>query len=234
MGTIKRFNNGEFDKDMGEFNGKVLGQPFLCVCGVAEPKHSKGQEVIKMPLVGGISAYIRYMTSDELNEHLSGLEDVKIAGTIVLTDKMAEYFNLNVIEEFAKAMKFMEDDGINISDMLEHVANLGGLPAEFVECIPQDDPQRLIKVVTTKHHDGQYGAAVLANTNMLDSIRNKINDFYIIPSSIHEIIAIPKALGEQIDNLAMMVKEVNEEVVAPQDVLSNDVLMYDEKGLHLA
>lgn len=59
-------------------------------------------------------------------------------------------------------------------------------------------------------------------------------DLYILPSSIHELIAVP-AYGEESDNLAGIVKEVNRSAVLPEDKLSDTVYRYCRaKGIIVA
>ena len=52
--------------------------------------------------------------------------------------------------------------------------------------------------------------------------------FYLLPSSIHEMIVIPFSLGRVSENgLREMVRSINDAVVKDEDVLSCDVLKYD-------
>ena len=55
-------------------------------------------------------------------------------------------------------------------------------------------------------------------------------DLYIMPSSIHEVIAIP-AVGSDPDELRRIVTEVNMDVVPEDEVLGESVYRYNfEKG----
>ena len=47
-----------------------------------------------------------------------------------------------------------------------------------------------------------------------------VDGFYAIPSSVHEIIIMPKGLGEDAESLAAMIKEVNATTLSPEEVLS--------------
>lgn len=51
-----------------------------------------------------------------------------------------------------------------------------------------------------------------------------------MPSSIHEFIVVPKSLGEPRD-LTEMVKNINEDVVEPDERLSNDVYYFENNQL---
>lgn len=59
------------------------------------------------------------------------------------------------------------------------------------------------------------------------------SDYYILPSSVHEVILVPDAAGIDAKELCDMVKQANRTVVEPQDVLSDNVYHYsrDERRL---
>ena len=53
--------------------------------------------------------------------------------------------------------------------------------------------------------------------------------FYIIPSSVHEIIIVPKTLNMTLSEIRQMVRLVNKEAVSKEEFLSNNVYCYDSK-----
>lgn len=72
------------------------------------------------------------------------------------------------------------------------------------------------------------GAAALLDDKMMDQIAEKVGgDFYILPSSVHEVLIVPADAGMDLKDLEAMVQEVNETQVAPQDRLSDHVYQYD-------
>ena len=72
------------------------------------------------------------------------------------------------------------------------------------------------------------GAAALLDDKMMDQITEKVGgDFYILPSSVHEVLIVPADAGMDLKDLEAMVQEVNETQVAPQDRLSDHVYQYD-------
>ena len=60
-------------------------------------------------------------------------------------------------------------------------------------------------------------------------------DLYILPSSVHEVIAVSSELGTP-DELSQMVREVNGSQVAPEEQLSDHVYKFEAatKKLSLA
>ena len=58
-------------------------------------------------------------------------------------------------------------------------------------------------------------------------IHEKMGDYYILPSSIHEVLIVPATCGLDRDELKEMVCTVNRDQVAPEDQLSDEVYFYD-------
>lgn len=74
------------------------------------------------------------------------------------------------------------------------------------------------------------GASVLLYENVLEQCAHHLGTrFYIIPSSIHEILILPLSTEYDVDTLNEMVREVNHFHVAVDEVLSDHVYLYDSK-----
>lgn len=73
-----------------------------------------------------------------------------------------------------------------------------------------------------------FGAVVLLYQDILEEFGNKTGgNFYVMPSSIHEVILVPERDGYDPRILCSMVREVNETVVSEDEVLSDSVYYYD-------
>ena len=71
------------------------------------------------------------------------------------------------------------------------------------------------------------GACILLYDGVLKKFAEKIGgDFYILPSSVHEVIFVPANGDMNARYLIQMVKEVNATEVAPDEVLSDNVYIY--------
>lgn len=71
------------------------------------------------------------------------------------------------------------------------------------------------------------GAGVILYDGLLRTFAEKIGgDFYILPSSVHEVILVPANGDMDARYLIQMVKEVNATEVSPDEVLSDNVYMY--------
>ncbi len=86
-----------------------------------------------------------------------------------------------------------------------------------------------IYLITTK--DKVYGAAAIMYPSVLDELFLKVNGpYYILPSSVHEVLAIPDDGMQDPDVLQQMVETVNQTEVAPGERLSNNVYYYDGRS----
>ena len=74
-----------------------------------------------------------------------------------------------------------------------------------------------------------FGAAALLDSEALDKFEEEIGPFYILPSSVHECILVPKSNEMELSALESMVQEVNATQVAPNEILSDHVYAYDSE-----
>lgn len=75
------------------------------------------------------------------------------------------------------------------------------------------------------------GAVYIIFNDILKSVSEKLNDnFYILPSSIHELIIVPEKCGMQKDELKRMVMDINRTELDPKEVLSDSVYYFDRKS----
>lgn len=74
-----------------------------------------------------------------------------------------------------------------------------------------------------------YGAAVFLDEALLSGFAESIGgDFYILPSSIHELILLPsKEASMDVEEMRQMVSVINATQLAPEDVLSDHIYYYN-------
>ena len=81
-------------------------------------------------------------------------------------------------------------------------------------------------VVTTENHT--YGAAAILYPGVAEQVREIVGeDFYLLPSSVHEMLALPKSMAGSMMGLTRVVVEANRTAVAEDDQLSDSVYVYD-------
>ena len=76
--------------------------------------------------------------------------------------------------------------------------------------------------------EGYGGATVMCYPGVLESIANHAEkNFFVIPSSVHEMLILPDDGVYNLRDLEVIVKDINEAVVAPDERLSDSVYHYD-------
>ncbi|MBQ0027230.1 MAG: hypothetical protein KBS96_01380 [Lachnospiraceae bacterium] len=91
------------------------------------------------------------------------------------------------------------------------------------------DRQRHMYVLTNQSK--YYGASAIVYPGMLEELGNSFeSDYYILPSSIHEVILIPCYEEEHGYELSEMVRSVNETNVGVEEVLSNHAYKYHREN----
>ena len=79
--------------------------------------------------------------------------------------------------------------------------------------------------------DGICGAGVLAYPNFMEQAADIIGgDFFILPSSIHEVLLVPDDGSWSARALKALVENVNETEVRPEEKLTDSVYHYDSKA----
>lgn len=72
-----------------------------------------------------------------------------------------------------------------------------------------------------------FGAAVLLYPAVLEAVGARLGgDFFVLPSSVHECMLVPVAEDLDPGELRKIVCEINEECVAPEEVLGDTVYRY--------
>lgn len=141
--------------------------------------------------------------------------------TVPVTNQIAEKFGLTEEELFERARGYVPKAYPLLVSSLSAVLET---PMFFVG--PDEMPMLLIS-----YGKCSYGASVLMDPDALRQAADKIGgDIYILPASVHELIAVPYA-GSNEKYLLDMVRMINRTELERKDVLSDCVYRYDrEKG----
>lgn len=75
-----------------------------------------------------------------------------------------------------------------------------------------------------------FGAASMLYEGILEKVGQKLGEnYYILPSSIHEVIVVPESKSPVKQDLEEMVREINETQVEQEEVLSDRVYYFSRK-----
>ena len=75
-----------------------------------------------------------------------------------------------------------------------------------------------------------WGASAILYPGVLREAAKKLGgDLLILPSSVHETIIVRQEVGLEYDEIAALVKEINQREVLPEDVLSDSIYLYNRE-----
>ena len=135
----------------------------------------------------------------------------------VLQNEVMNLAGITLEELDEAAAHNTKKNGFIIKTMQEVMAEITG--------IEEMEDESNIFVLTNKRKIN--GANILLFKEKIAEVAEKAeDDLFILPSSIHELLAIPAGQAD-IDMLRQMVREVNDTEVAPDEILSYEVYLYD-------
>lgn len=103
-----------------------------------------------------------------------------------------------------------------------------GMPPGIADMMVGEMPLEQTMWVIT-NNSKSYGAISMLYKDQLQMLAEKLGtDLYILPSSIHEVIAVSTSMGDPND-LARIVEEINFTEVDLEERLSNQVYYYDKE-----
>ena len=151
------------------------------------------------------------------------------AGTIQVHDHHMEMWGVTEEDLWeAASINTPERKPGRIEKMEDILAELlGGYDSDGNGCSCGNMEKGQVPMLVITNTERVYGAAVILYSGMLKQAADKTgSDLYILPSSRHEVIAIPVIEGREVAELKEMVMEVNRKELQPEDVLSDNVYIY--------
>ena len=154
-------------------------------------------------------------------------------GSITIRNEHMEQWGVTVDEIHEMAMKNTKEIlPVTVQTMTEVMREMfgsDGMPEEMAEMMFSDMPlNQQMFIISNKSKVN--GAASMFYEDTLSELADKIGtSLYILPSSVHEVIAVSTDMGTP-EALAGMVREVNGGQVAPEEQLSDHVYKFDAKA----
>ena len=162
-------------------------------------------------------------------------------------DGLSSMFIKNdLLEQYGISAEQLHEDAMKSSPrvMAPEVSSIGALIDEMYQknilMLTPDEREMLQETLqessemptffVVTNTDRIDGAGVIFYPEFMDSMGELLgNDFFILPSSIHEMLVLPDDGQVDAEMLRDMVKEVNATQVAPAERLTNDVYHFDTK-----
>ena len=114
---------------------------------------------------------------------------------------------------------------VHLVSLAEMMGQMMGMDADMVRPT-MDEPQLMVLT----NEQALHGAGVLFYPDMMDTIADYFgSDYFVLPSSIHEVLLLPDDGTVDPDVLENMVQDVNMAAVAPEERLSDHAYHYDAK-----
>lgn len=116
-----------------------------------------------------------------------------------------------------------------VSQMIQN-----GMPEEEAAELKKALPDNQFLVLTV--NGGTDGAALIADSSVMKKVSRDIGeDYYILPSSVHEALILPKSKCDMdIEELKHMVHDINQQEVSIEERLSDNVYEFNGRSLVLA
>lgn len=154
-----------------------------------------------------------------------------VSATALIHNEHLRIWNVTEDEIYNDALKntpvLLAGSIVPMSKILSEIA--GTAPVDNDEKVCEYTGEDILYVLTNSSRVN--GAACILYDNLLKKFANDVHsDLYILPSSVHEVIIVPKKNAFDKSELADMVREVNEQGVSQDEILSDNVYEYNRKS----
>ena len=149
-------------------------------------------------------------------------ENASGRATTLITYDMLEMYVITLEQLHQDAMESaISNEPFEIKTMAEIISELSG--GIFV-------PEPPIPIYVASNEKQTNGAGVIAYPGFMEEASKLLDgNFYILPSSVHEVILLPENTDNSVSELQEMVESINASDVSPEERLSNQVYHYDSK-----
>lgn len=161
------------------------------------------------------------------------LEDLAVIYCFMSTETEGQKHHIIMIpNDTLDAIGYTEDQikkqavANTINKQPMHVSSIGSFIASMYKLDPQGLDQIPMYVATVS--DYQFGAKVLMYPEFFEYAAAVVGgSYYILPSSIHELILLANDGTSTVEDLQNTVREINQTEVSESDFLSDEVYHYD-------
>lgn len=180
---------------------------------------------------------INYEWNQEMLEHTPHIRMLDLAvvfqielyqhggrkATVMIKNELLKIWGINLSTLLEAAMENLNQEPYEILRMKDVIC---GILKMKMDEDSEDEDDDFMYVMSNEERCN--GAAGILRGDLLKEFADRIQDnFYILPSSTHEIIFLPEAHADEKEKMDAMVKEINETQVAVEERLSDHVYYYD-------
>lgn len=154
----------------------------------------------------------------------------------VIRNNLAKQLGMNEEQLFKCAVentrRILPPTVKSMNDVIREMYISDGMPVEDADMIIAEMPEDKMMWVISNDRGINGAGSILYEDNLHKLAMKLETDLYILPSSVHECIAVSTNVGDPYE-LAEMVSEINMGQVALEDRLSNQVYHYDKDARRL-
>lgn len=202
------------------------------------PQYRNPQVVLK-------NLYTQAINFEKNQEFLKTVPYLQINDlAIIPRSKIGENYSMVVTDDLCSDLGFDGDTILakainnNIEVTKPSLNVMGDILTQLLENSPEVNQEMLdaiqnepLPMYVLTNQDKYHGASLIANKQLLDAIGKAMGqDYYILPSSVHELLILPQSEAPNVKYLKEMVMEVNRTELAPEEFLSDNVYFYDGKS----
>ncbi len=149
--------------------------------------------------------------------------------SILIRNSHVKHWNVDKIDLMVQAQnntpRLLQSEIRSLTDVVKEI-----LADNPMAITPEDEPMdQTMYVLTNKLK--LYGACCILYKDLLEEFAEQHDcDFYIIPSSVHEVLLLPCSKELDSEYLTSLVQEVNSSELSTEDILSDHVYLYSRKN----
>lgn len=180
--------------------------------------------VQEAPFYGKASILIYNSHMCQWNTNLEQLYQISMENTPVLFP--------SVIDSMQKVMRSILEEGLKEDILSEKNGKEAGLfEEEWIEKVAgqmmKDMDEMKLPMYVLTNRQKLYGAACMLYPGVLKAFGEKTGrNFYVLPSSVHEVILVPAEADTDERTLREIVTEINHTQVAEDEVLADSIYYY--------
>ena len=144
--------------------------------------------------------------------------------TILITNQLLQNYGISADQLHADAMTYAP---------MMHPASIRSMESVFFG-IPEEEtiePEGMPKLYVVTNEKSMNGAGVITYPDFMEQATEKMGgSFYILPSSIHEVLIMKDTPDVNVNSLVDMVTSINATQVMPEDQLTDNVYHFDAEA----
>lgn len=153
-----------------------------------------------------------------------------------VTYALADLWGVSEETLYEQARENMEQEAVlkSMSDVMKELCSEGWPSKNLLSGpVPEQGGLREVPMpmYVLTNHERRYGAAVMGCPGVMEKVSRMFPEgFYILPSSIHELIIVPKTIDHTPEELGKMVRSVNRSTdISREEILSDHIYEYDKE-----